>query len=276
MGSGIAEVCARAGLPTVVVEADDAAAAAGRARIDSSMARSAGRGRMTNQDHDAAMRLLAFTADIEALADCDLVIEAIVESPAEKLALLATLSDVLNRDAVVASNTSSIPIGRLALATRGSERVIGLHFFNPVPARPLVEVIPSLMTSAEIVARVSTFAADVLGRKVVLAQDRAGFIVNALLIPYLLSAVTMFDAGSASADDIDAAMVEGCGHPMGPLALADLIGLDTVAAIAVSLYEETRDLAHVCPPLVTRMVEAGRLGRKTGRGFYEYSSEGER
>ena len=273
MGSGIAEVCARADVPTVVVESDPAGLAAGRHRIERSIGRAIDRGRASHDERDRAFEQLRFTTDVEALAGCDLVMEAIVESPSLKLDLLRTLDDVLPEAAVIASNTSSIPIGRLALATARCDRVIGLHFFNPVPVRRLVEIIPSLMTDDAVVAGVRTFATDSLGRTVVLAPDRAGFIVNALLIPYLLSAIRMYEAGAASATDIDAAMVEGCGHPMGPLALADLIGLDTTAAIAASMYDERRDPTDVCPPLVTRMIEAGRLGRKSGRGFYAYDAD---
>jgi 3-hydroxybutyryl-CoA dehydrogenase len=270
MGSGIAEICARAALDTLVVEVDDAAVDAGRRRIESSLARAVERGRLDEESRARALEHLSFTPELKDLADRDLVIEAIVESAPDKIEVLAQLDDIVGPEAVLASNTSSIPIGRLALATTRSERVVGLHFFNPVPVRPLVEVVPSLLTDQAVVDHVSAFAAEVLHRKVVRAPDRAGFIVNALLIPYLLSAIRMCESGLATAADIDAAMVEGCGHPMGPLALADLVGLDTTAAIAASMNEESRDPAHACPPIVTRMVEANRLGRKTGSGFYEY------
>jgi 3-hydroxybutyryl-CoA dehydrogenase len=172
---------------------------------------------------------------------------------------------------VLATNTSSIPISRLAAVTTGPERVLGMHFFNPAPVLPLVELVPSLLTAQSTVDTARTFAEDRLGKKTVLCKDRAGFVVNALLVPYLLAAIRMVEAGVASAEDVDTAMVGGANHPMGPLALADLIGLDTCAAVAVSMYEEFKEPLYAAPPLLLRMVEAGLLGRKTGRGFFDHS-----
>ncbi|MEI2703988.1 MAG: 3-hydroxybutyryl-CoA dehydrogenase [Ilumatobacteraceae bacterium] len=273
MGSGIAEVCARAGIDVVVVEATAEAVKAGRERVSGSLSRAVARGKLGEAERDEAMARLAFSDDWDMVAGCDLVVEAIVEDPALKVAAFERLSATVTApDAILASNTSSIPIMRLATATNRPEHVIGLHFFNPVPMLPLVELVPSLMTSAETKDRVNRFAADALGKHVILSKDRAGFVVNALLIPYLLSAIRMLESGFATADDIDAGMVHGCAHPLGPLALADLIGLDTTMAVAESMYAEFKEPLYASPPLLSRMVEAGLLGRKSGRGFYGYSA----
>jgi 3-hydroxybutyryl-CoA dehydrogenase len=211
------------------------------------------------------------THDGDALADRELVIEAVVEDEAAKVGVFEMVDKiVLSGDAVLASNTSSIPIMKLAMATQRPESVVGLHFFNPVPVLKLVELVPSLLTSEATIDRSERFAIDVMGKQVIRSQDRAGFVVNALLIPYLLSAIRMLESGFATAEDIDAGMVEGCAHPMGPLHLTDLIGLDTTMAVAESLYEEFKEPLYAPPPLLSRMVDAGLLGRKTGRGFYDY------
>ena len=271
MGSGIAEVSARAGLDVVVVERDDAALDAGRRRVEGSLARAVASGKLSEADRDAALGSVTFTTDADGLADRQLVVEAVVESEPEKLAVFALLDRVVtDPDAVLASNTSSIPIMKLAMATSRPARVVGIHFFNPVPVLPLVELVSSLTTDDDTVAAAEHFAAGTLGKTVIRSQDRAGFIVNALLIPYLLSAVRMLESGFATAEDIDMGMVKGCAHPMGPLALADLIGLDTTMAVANSLYEEFKEPLFAPPPLLARMVEAGLLGRKTGRGFYDH------
>jgi 3-hydroxybutyryl-CoA dehydrogenase len=270
MGSGIAEVAARSGCDVVVREVDAVAAAAGRERIATSLGRAVSSGKLTAEDRDAALSRLRFTASYDDLADRDVVVEAIIEDEAEKTAVFQALSKVVRADCVLASNTSSIPIMKLAAAAERPDRVIGMHFFNPVPVLPLVELIPSLLTSPETVERAQAFATERLGKRTVLSKDRAGFVVNALLIPYLLAAVRMVESGFASADDVDAAMVAGCAHPMGPLALADLIGLDTTAAVAASMYAEFKEPLYAPPPLLLRMVEAGLLGRKTGRGFHDY------
>jgi 3-hydroxybutyryl-CoA dehydrogenase len=271
MGSGIAEVCARHGLDVVVVDADEAAVKAGRDRVGASLANAVRRGKLDADEQDRALEALRFAADLGALADRQLVVEAVTESEGVKTALFRSLDDVVeDAGAILASNTSSIPIMKLGMATRRPEHVVGLHFFNPVPVLPLVELVSSLVTSTETTERSAAFATDVLGKHVIRSQDRAGFIVNALLIPYLLSAIRMLESGFATAEDIDTGMVQGCAHPMGPLALADLIGLDTTMAVAESLYEEFKEPLYAPPPLLSRMVEAGLLGRKSGRGFHSY------
>src|SRR3954447_6045217 len=210
---------------------------------------------------------------VAELADRDLVIEAVVEDEAEKVAIFQALGKVVRPDALLASNTSSIPIMKLAAVTPQPQRVIGMHFFNPVPVLPLVELVPSLLTSQETVERADAFAAKQLKKHTVLSKDRAGFIVNALLIPYLPAAIRMVESGFASPEDIDTGMVDGCAHPMGPLALTDLIGLDTTMAVAQSMYAEFKEPLYAPPPLLLRMVEAGLLGRKAGRGFFTYQAK---
>ncbi len=272
MGSGIAEVLARAGRSVLVHEVDDAAAARGRARVESSLSRAVRNGKLDEAVSAEVLDRITIGTDLDALAPAELVIEAASEDEAVKTQLFRRLDEVLVReDAVLASNTSSIPIMKLGTATKRPEQVVGLHFFNPVPVLALVEVVPSLLTSAETVKRVQHLAEDELGKRVIRSQDRAGFIVNALLVPYLLSGVRMLESGFASAHDIDAGMVQGCAHPMGPLQLSDLIGLDTVTAIAESLYAEFKEPLYSPPPMLLRMVDAGLLGRKSGRGFYDYS-----
>jgi 3-hydroxybutyryl-CoA dehydrogenase len=272
MGSGIAEVCARAGLDVVVHEIDHAAAEAGRGRLVKSLDRGLNAGKLSEAARDAALARLSFTTDLADFADRELVVEAVVENEPTKVAIFRELDrHVANDGAILASNTSSIPIMKLGTATRRPEQVIGIHFFNPVPVLRLVELVASLMTSPDTVERSRAFATDVLDKRVIQSKDRAGFVVNALLIPYLLSAIRMMESCFASPEDIDTGMVEGCSHPMGPLRLTDLIGLDTTLAVAESLYEEFKEPLYAPPPLLSRMVDAGLLGRKTGRGFYEYS-----
>jgi 3-hydroxybutyryl-CoA dehydrogenase len=271
MGSGIAEVCARGGLDVVVREIDDGAAAAGRARIEGSLARAVRAGKLDPEDRDAALARIRVTTDLADLADRELIIEAATENPAVKAALFAELDRVAaDPDVILATNTSSIPIVQVARATTRPERVVGLHFFNPVPVQRLVEVIPSVLTSAQAVLGVTDLVTKALGKTVIKAPDRSGFVVNALLVPFLLSAIRMLEAGYASAEDIDQGMVLGCAHPMGPLRLSDLIGLDTLKAVADSMYEEYKEPLYAAPPLLRRMTDAGLLGRKSGRGFYDY------
>jgi 3-hydroxybutyryl-CoA dehydrogenase len=271
MGSGIVEVCARAGLDVRVVEVDQDAAERGRRRIESSLATAVRRGKLGQEDAEKALANVSYEADLESLADRDLVVEAIVEEEKAKTDVFRRLDGIVqSEDALLASNTSSIPIMKLATVTKRPEQVLGLHFFNPVPVLRLVELVTSLMTSVESIEQASNFATETLDKRVIRSQDRAGFIVNSLLIPYLLSAVRMLESGFATRDDIDAGMVEGCAHPMGPLALSDLIGLDTMQAVAESLYDEFKEPLYAPPPLLLRMVQAGLLGRKSGRGFYEY------
>jgi 3-hydroxybutyryl-CoA dehydrogenase len=271
MGSGIAEVSARAGLDVHAVEVDVAALNAGRTRVEGSIRRAVGSGKLSEGEGEAALRRITFTTDYGTLADRQLVIEAVVESEPAKLDVFEQLDKVVDDEgAVLASNTSSIPIMKLAMATSRPSKVVGIHFFNPVPVLPLVEVVSSLMTSDETSGFAAEFASGLLGKHVIRSKDRAGFIVNSLLVPYLLSAIRMLESGFATADDIDNGMTKGCAHPMGPLALTDLIGLDTTMSVANSLYEEFKEPLFAPPPLLARMVEAGLLGRKSGRGFYEY------
>ncbi|MFC9686238.1 3-hydroxybutyryl-CoA dehydrogenase [Streptomyces sp. NPDC056948] len=274
MGAGIAEVCARAGLDTTVCEVDAMAARAALERVTASLDRAVRRGKLEQPAARDALARLAFTGSLEDLADRQLVVEAVVENPDAKTEVFAALDKIVeDPEAVLATNTSSLPVMRLGMATGRADRVVGLHFFHPVPVLPLVEVVTSLHTSRRTMTVVRDFATGSLGKTVIHSRDRAGFVVNALLIPYLLSAVRMAESGFATASDIDTGMELGCAHPMGPLRLADLIGLDTVASIAESLYDEFRDPLYAPPPLLQRMVEAGLLGRKTGRGFHTYDQD---
>jgi len=271
MGSGIAEVSARAGLDVVVVDANDVAVKAGRERIESSLANAVRRGKLEDEAKEQTLEALTFSTDMSVLADRQLVVEAVTEAEDIKVAIFRLLDEIVDDPmAILASNTSSIPIMKLGMSTRRPEHVVGLHFFNPVPVLPLVELVSSLVTSPETTQRAADFATDILGKHVIHSKDRAGFIVNALLIPYLLASIRMLESGFATAEDIDTGMVQGCAHPMGPLALADLIGLDTTMAVAESLYKEFKEPLYAAPPLLSRMVEAGLLGRKSGRGFHTY------
>ncbi|MFI6986362.1 3-hydroxybutyryl-CoA dehydrogenase [Embleya sp. NPDC050154] len=271
MGSGIVEVCAKAGLDVLVAETGKAAAEAGQARVTKSIDRGVKAGKLAEADRDAALARITYTTDLGDFADRDMVIEAVAELEEVKTQIFATLDKVVVReDAILASNTSSIPIMKLGMATARPQQVVGIHFFNPVPVQKLVELVPSLLTDERTAARAEAFASEVLGKTVIRSQDRAGFVVNSLLVPYLLSAIRMFESGFASAEDIDNGMVLGCAHPMGPLRLTDLIGLDTIKAVADSLYDEFKEQLYSSPPLLLRMVDAGLLGKKSGRGFYQY------
>ncbi|MGH2968303.1 MAG: 3-hydroxybutyryl-CoA dehydrogenase [Solirubrobacteraceae bacterium] len=271
MGSGIAEVCARAGVDVTVVEADDERSERARAAIEKSLDRGVRAGKLDQGARDAALDRLAFTSALEDVEGADAAIEAIIENETAKRNLFKRLDELLPEAQFLASNTSSVPIMKLGAGTRQPHRVLGLHFFNPVPVLPLVELVTSIMTTPDTIETARRFAEETLGKQCINSQDRAGFVVNALLIPYLLSAIRMYESGFASKEDIDHGMVLGCAHPMGPLALADLIGLDTLLAVSESLYEEFRDPGSVAPALLNRMVEARLLGRKSGRGFYEYA-----
>lgn len=271
MGAGIAEVCARAGADVLVFEPTPELAEAGRARITASLERAKAKGKLAADDFEVAQGNLSYTNSLADLADRQLTIEAIIEDEAVKARVFAELDAIVtDPDAVLASNTSSIPIMKIAAATKNPGRVLGLHFFNPVPVLPLVELISTLVTTDEAAARVERFAAERLGKQVVRCGDRSGFIVNALLVPYLLSAIRMVESGVASVEDVDKAVVAGLSHPMGPLKLSDLIGLDTMKLIADAMYDELKDAHYAPPPLLQRMVEAGQLGRKSGQGFYTY------
>jgi 3-hydroxybutyryl-CoA dehydrogenase len=273
MGAGIAEVAARSGLAVRVVESSEAALSAGLGRLERSLERAESRGKLEGTAADVMSRISG-SVELDSLADRELVVEAIVEDEAVKVDLFKRLDAVVTSpDAILASNTSSIPIMKLGVATTRPQQVMGIHFFNPVPVLALVELVPSLLTADATTERARALVEGQLGKRAILCQDRAGFVVNALLIPFILSAIRMFESGFASAEDIDTGFVLGAAHPQGPLALADLIGLDTTKAVAESLYEEFKEPLYSAPPLLSRMVDAGLLGRKTGRGFYTYDKK---
>jgi 3-hydroxybutyryl-CoA dehydrogenase len=271
MGAGIAEVSARAGVDVMVYEPTEALTTAGTARITKSLERGVSVGKITERECTAALAKLKFTTSLADLADRQLVIEAVIEDDAVKGKIFAELDKLItDPNAVLASNTSSIPIIKIAAATKNPGRVLGLHFFNPVPVLPLVELVSTLVTSDAAVARTEQFAGNVLGKQVVRCSDRSGFVVNALLVPYLLSAIRMVEAGFATVEDVDKSVIAGLSHPMGPLRLSDLVGLDTLKLIAEKMFEEFKEPHYGPPPLLLRMVEAGQLGKKSGQGFYKY------
>ncbi|MGU3292930.1 3-hydroxybutyryl-CoA dehydrogenase [Williamsia sp. M5A3_1d] len=271
IGSGIAEVCARAGVDVLVYDTTRDRVASGRSRVLDSLDRGVSSGALTAREREQACARMVFTTDLDRFADRQMVCEAVVEDEAVKTALFAALDGIVTcPDAVLASTTSSIPITRLGAATADTRRVIGLHFFHPVPVLPLVELITTASTDDTIAARAELFASDVLGKQVIRSEDRSGFVVNALLVPYLLSAIRMVENGLVTAEDVDRAMMLGCAHPMGPIKLADLVGLDTVKVIADTLFAEYAEPLYAPPPLLLRMIDAGRLGQKSGRGFYRY------
>jgi 3-hydroxybutyryl-CoA dehydrogenase len=269
MGSGIAESAARAGVAVTLYEPDAGPLERSRERIEVSLTRVVERGRLSQDDADALVKRIEWSTDLEALGGSDLVIEAIVEDQEIKARTFRALDAVLAPEAILASNTSSIPIAGLAAATGRPDRVLGLHFFSPVPVMKLVEVVIGLDTAAETVRRAEAFAAQI-GKTAIRTKDRSGFIVNFLLVPYLMAAVRMYEDGFATREDIDEGMKLGCGHPMGPLQLCDFIGLDVLYSVCDSLYEEFKRDEYAPPPLMKRMVVSGHLGRKSGRGFYEY------
>jgi 3-hydroxybutyryl-CoA dehydrogenase len=258
MGAGIAEVSARAGLDVVVAETSAAAVDAGRARLEKSLKRAEARGKVANADE--VLERIRVVQDLGELADREFVVEAIVEDEAAKTDLFRRLDKIVESPEAV-----------LAVATSRPSHVLGVHFFNPVPVLSLVELVPSLLTAEETTERARAFVEGPLGKHAIDCQDRAGFVVNSLLIPFVLSAIRMLESGFATAEDIDERLVRGAAHPQGPLALADLIGLDTTKAVTESLYEEFKEPLYAPPPLLARMVDAGLLGRKTGRGFYTYN-----
>ena len=269
MGAGIAQVCAQAGYRTIVREVDDGFLAKGMGRIEKFLEAGVSKGKMTSAARDDIRGRLSGTTRIEDLGEVDLVIEAIVERLEEKRATFAAVEDVVGEATIVCSNTSSLCITEMAAATKRPDRVAGLHFFNPVPLMKLVEVIRALTTSDETYRRVFDFAAS-LGKQPITAPDRPGFIVNRLLVPYLLDAIRAYERGLGSLEDIDKGMTLGCGYPMGPFTLLDFVGLDTTYFIANIMYEEYREPAYAPPPLLKRMVLAGRLGKKSGEGFFKY------
>ncbi|MEV1067418.1 3-hydroxybutyryl-CoA dehydrogenase [Streptomyces sp. NPDC050263] len=272
MGSGIAEVCALSGIDVRVAEATPDALEAGRRRITASLDRGVRRDKLSEEQRDRALAGLSFTHDLSDMADRQFVVEAVAENREIKTEVLRSLDKAVEDPAaVLATNTSSIPIVDLAVVTERPAQVIGMHFFNPVPVQRLVELIPTLLTGADTVRRTRGFA-EQLGKQAIEAPDRSGFVVNALLVPYLLSAVRMVESGSARPEDIDRGMELGCAHPMGPLRLLDLIGLDTAQAVAESMYDEFKEPLYAPPALLRRMVAAGHLGRKSGRGFHTYDA----
>jgi 3-hydroxybutyryl-CoA dehydrogenase len=270
MGSGIAEVSATAGLDVTVREIDAGALEAAHARIESSLDRAVRRGKIDEHAATALVERINFTTELQDIADSELVIEAVPEEVGLKTRVLSELAEVLEPNAVIASNTSSIPIAQLAANVPDPTRMLGLHFFSPVPVMGLVEVVVALDTSAETLAAGKEFV-ERIGKTAIETKDRSGFIVNMLLVPYLMAAVRMYEDGFASREAIDEGMRLGCGHPMGPLSLCDFIGLDVLYAVCDSLYDEFKRSEYAPPPLLKRMVASGRLGRKAGRGFYEYA-----
>ncbi|MBA2627641.1 MAG: 3-hydroxybutyryl-CoA dehydrogenase [Gemmatimonadales bacterium] len=272
MGSGIAQTVAAAGYTTVVREPEEAPLVRGRAAIERSLAKLVEKGKLDVVARDAALARLTFTTDLEAVAAADLVIEAVPEELELKNTLWRALDERSGSDTIFASNTSSLTIAAMAAATQRADRFVGLHFFNPVPLMPLVEVVRTVTTSTDTFERAMAFARS-LGKETVAAKDSSGFIVNLLLVPYMLDAVRALEHGVASTADIDTAMRLGCGHPMGPLTLLDFVGLDTACRIAEIMFDEYRETRYAPPPLLRRMVLAGYTGRKGGRGFYDYSGE---
>ncbi len=272
MGSGIAESAARAGLTVRLFEPDTGPIDDSKQRIEASVARAVARDKVSTEDAAEMRGRISWHTDLEELRDSDLVIEAIVEDERQKGDLFEELDRLLAPETLIASNTSSIPIAQLAAHTGRPDKVVGLHFFSPVPVMQLVEIVVGLETSQETVTRVEKFV-DLLDKTAIHTKDRSGFIVNFLLVPYLMAAVRMYEDGFASREDIDEGMKLGCGHPMGPLTLCDMIGLDVLYSVCDSLYEEFKRDEYAPPPLMKRMVVSGHLGRKTGRGFYEYARE---
>ncbi|MCQ3814350.1 MAG: 3-hydroxybutyryl-CoA dehydrogenase [Acidimicrobiia bacterium] len=270
MGSGIIEVAAKAGIEVVAYDIDATAIEAGKSRVEKSLAKAVERGKLDETSHTEALARMAWTTDLADAHRCQLAVEAAPEVLDLKLGIFAQLDEVLPANAVMATNTSSIPIIDIAMGTTRPEQVCGMHFFNPATVMRLVEVISTQRTNPEVAQTAASFATGVLGKRVVHCRDRAGFVVNALLVPFLCQAIAMYEAGHASAEDIDEAMKLGAGHPMGPLALCDMIGLDVMLWTAESLHDEYNERHLAPPPLLRRMVSAGQLGRKTGKGFYDY------
>jgi len=272
MGSGIAEIAAKSGLAVRVREVDEGALEAGKKRIRKSMDRAVDKEKLTAEDRDAAWERLSFTTKVADLADCDLVIEAIVEELKAKNTLFEELDGLCGEGTIFASNTSSLTITDMAAATSRPERFVGLHFFNPVPVMKLVEVVRTIATSDETFDRAFAFS-KALGKTPIAAKDNSGFVVNLLLVPYMLDAIRQLERGVASVADIDTGMMLGCGYPMGPFTLCDFVGIDTLYKISEIMYEEYREERYAPPPLLKRIVSLGRYGRKTGKGFYDWSGD---
>lgn len=271
MGAGIAEVAARAGSNVLIMEVDAELAERSLDRITRSLDKAVDRGKLAAADRDATLGRISYTTDLSEFTDRELAIEAVTEDESLKLEIFRSLDRAMGDGAILASNTSSIPITRLGAVTERPESVIGMHFFNPVPVMGLMELVTTVRTDPSVADRAERYAAETLGKTVIRAKDRGGFVVNMLLVPYLLGGIRMYEAGVASREDIDAGMRLGANHPMGPLELSDFIGLDTMKLVADVLFDEFKDSSYASPPLLTRMVEAGLHGRKTGRGFYDYN-----
>ena len=272
MGSGIAEVAAKAGFDVVVHEVSDEFVDAGRGRIEQSLARAVDKGKLEGSERDDALGRLDFTIDLAGLADCDLVIEAIVEDMEAKNQLFSSLDGLCGPEAIFASNTSSLTITDMAAATNRPGRVVGLHFFNPVPVMKLVEVVRTIATSDDAFDAAFSFAKD-LGKQPIAAKDNSGFVVNLLLVPYMLDAIRHLERGVASIEDIDRAMTLGLGYPMGPFTLCDFVGIDTLYRISEIMFDEYREERYAPPPLLKRIVSMGRYGKKSGQGFYDWSGD---
>ncbi|MCP3961718.1 MAG: 3-hydroxybutyryl-CoA dehydrogenase [bacterium] len=272
MGAGIAEVSARAGFATVVREVSEELLEKGRGRIEKSLGRAVSKGRLAESEGEEILNRISGVIQLDDLAECDLVIEAIVENVEAKRQTFEALDETVKKSALFASNTSSLTITQIAMSTSRPDRFVGLHFFNPVPVMKLVEVVRTLMTSDEAVERATAFVRS-LGKEPVACRDNSGFIVNRLLVPYLLDAIRGYEEGIGSIEDIDTAMKLGCGYPMGPFTLLDFVGLDTTLYIANIMFDEYREKRFAPPPLLKQMVLAGRLGRKSGRGFYDYGGK---
>ncbi len=275
MGSGVAEVCAKSGYETVVREVDDGVLRKGLARLEGSLQKAVEKGKLPASEKEAAWKRISGTTQLEDLKDCDLVIEAIIENLDLKKKTYAALDAICGPAAIFCSNTSSLTITEMSMATKRPDRFAGLHFFNPVPVMKLVEVVRTIVTSEETQRAVFDFAKS-LGKEPITARDNSGFIVNRLLVPYLLDAIRAYENGLGTLEDIDKGMKLGCGHPMGPFTLLDFVGIDTTYYIAEIMFNEYRETRFAPPPLLKRMVLAGRLGRKSGRGFYEYDEKGNR
>jgi len=273
MGSGIAEVSAKAGFDVVVREIDDGALAGGRKRISGSLDRAVSKGKLDAAARDEALARLTFTTSLDDLAECDLVVEAIIESLDAKKELFGYLDGICGKDTIFASNTSSLTVTDMAAATSRPERFVGLHFFNPVPVMKLVEVVRTIVTSQKTFDTAYDFAVRV-GKTPIAAKDNSGFVVNLLLVPYMLDAIRQVERGVATIEDIDTAMTLGCGYPMGPFVLGDFVGIDTLYRVAEIMYEEYREERYAPPPLLKRLMTMGRYGRKTGAGFYDWTPDG--
>jgi 3-hydroxybutyryl-CoA dehydrogenase len=272
MGSGIAEIAAKSGFDVVVREMNDELLQKGQARIQKSMDRAVIKEKLTAEDRDAAGARLSYTTDVSDLAECDIIIEAIVEELDAKNALFGELDGICGDNTIFASNTSSLTITDMAAATERADRFVGLHFFNPVPVMKLVEVVKTIATSAETFDRAHAFA-KALGKVPIAAKDNSGFVVNLLLVPYMLDAIRQLERGVASIEDIDTGMALGCGYPMGPFMLCDFVGIDTLYKISEIMFDEYREERYAPPPLLKRIVAMGRYGRKTGMGFYDWSGD---